>query len=142
MTDVVIVGAGIVGLVAAYEASRLDCGVTIVDADQRGRATDAGAGIVNPLDLVGSQSPAERERVALSGATYYRDVLAQLADDGETDHGYAGVGQIVVATNDAEDAVLESLVARLSTVEPDSLAGYIGSVRRLTPAEAADRVPY
>ncbi len=142
MTDVVIVGGGIVGLMAAYEASRLGYGVTIVDADHEGRATDAGAGIVNPLDLVGEQSPAERERVALSGATYYRDVLAQLADDGGSDHGYASVGQIVVATDDTEDAVLESLVARLSTVESESLAGYIGSVQRLTPAEAADRVPY
>lgn len=142
MTDVVIVGGGIVGLVTAYEASRLGYGVTIVDADHEGRATDAGAGIVNPLDLVGTQSPAERERVALSGATYYRDVLSQLADDGESDHGYAEVGQIVVATDEAQDAVLESLVTRLSTVEPESLAGYIGSVQRLSTHEAADRVPY
>jgi D-amino-acid dehydrogenase len=142
MTDVVIVGGGIVGLVAAYEVRRLGYGVTIVDADHAGRATDAGAGIVNPLDLVGAQSPAERERVALSGATYYRDLLAQLADDGEGDHGYAGVGQIVVATSDADDAVLDSLSTRLSTVEPESLSGYIGSVQRLGTDEAARRVPY
>lgn len=142
MTDVVVVGAGIVGLSAAYEASRLGYGVTVVDAGHQGRATDAGAGIVNPLDLVGEQSPAERERVALSGATYYGDLLARLADDGETDHGYATVGQVVVATDDAEDGVLEALLARLSGPLPASLADYLGSVRRLAVSEAAGMVPY
>ncbi|HEX3815145.1 MAG TPA: FAD-binding oxidoreductase [Mycobacteriales bacterium] len=142
MTDVVVVGAGIVGLAAAYEVTRLGYTVTIVDANHQGRATDAGAGIVNPLDLIGERSTAERERVELRGADYYRDLLAELADDGETDHGYAGVGQVVVATNDAQDAVLERLSARLSSMDAGSLADYVGTVQRLSTGEAAGLVPY
>lgn len=140
MTDIAIIGAGIVGLAAAYEASRLGKHVTVVDANHPGRATDAGAGIVNPLDLTSEQSDAERERVALSGPAYYQDLLSQLAEDGESDHGYDRVGQIVVAVDAAEDAALEQLSARLSTL--DTLAGYMGAVRRLEVGEAADLVPY
>ena len=137
-----VIGAGIVGLAAAYEASRLGYQVTIVDAAYQGRATDAGAGIVNPLDLTGEESAAEQQRVALSGPRHYRDLLAQLADDGETDHGFARVGQVVVAANEAEEVTLGQLSARLSNAAPASLADYMGPVRRLTPTEATRMVPY
>ena len=140
--DVVVLGGGIVGLSAAHQASRPGHRVTIVDADLAGRATDAGAGIVNPLDLTGDRSAAERQRVALSAARHYRDLLAQLAEDGATDHGYAEVGQIAVATDDAGAAVLDRLADRLSDVDPPDLSDYLGPVRRLTAAQTREAVPY
>lgn len=139
--DVVVIGGGVVGLTAAYEASQLGHHVTIVDAAYQGRATDAGAGIVNPLDLNAVQSAAERHRVALFGSGY-ASLLTQLADDGESDHGYATVGQVVVATNETEGGVLEGLSARLSHLRPSSVADYIGAVRPITAGEAGGMVPY
>lgn len=140
--DIVILGGGIVGLSAAYQLSRLGHRVTVVDADLAGRATDAGAGIVNPLDLTGDRSAAERQRAALSPARHYRNLLGQLAEDGATNHGYAEVGQVVVATGDADGAVVERLANRLSGVEPSDLADYLGPVRRLSAAEAREAVRY
>ena len=46
--DVVVVGGGLVGLSLAYELAGLGAAVTVVDAAHRGRATDAGAGILSP----------------------------------------------------------------------------------------------
>lgn len=141
MADVVVLGAGIVGLAAAYELCRMGLAVVVVDADHRGRATDAGAGIVNPLDLVADQSAAERARLALRGPDYFRDLIARLAEDGETKHGYTNVGQILIARNAEEDADLDRIAARLSTMDTLT-AGYLGRVRRLTGPQARELVPY
>lgn len=140
--DLVVVGAGIVGLSTAYEAAARGQRVTIVDGRHQGWATDAGAGIVNPLDLSGGLSDVERGRVALAGPEHYRGLLDRLRDDGESDVGFERVGQLVIARDDDEEAVLGRLAEALTGKAVPSLADYLGEPRRITAAEATALVPY
>lgn len=85
---IVIVGAGIVGAAAGYEAARAGADVVLVDAALAGRATSAGAGILSPWT-----SRVEDEawhRLAQLSAEYYPDLLAALAEDGEREVGTDG----------------------------------------------------
>ena len=47
-TSAVVVGAGIAGATVALGLAQRDVVVTVVDAELEGRATAAGAGIVQP----------------------------------------------------------------------------------------------
>ncbi|HVX43538.1 MAG TPA: FAD-dependent oxidoreductase [Mycobacteriales bacterium] len=134
-TDIAVIGAGIVGSAAAYEALRAGRSVTLLDADHPGRATDAGAGIVNPLDLVGTALAAESHRVELGGPAHYARLMARLAGDGQPDTGYAEAGQIVVARTAEQQAAVEAFAARI----PPALTGYFGLPRWV---DATEMVPY
>lgn len=142
MTDVIVVGAGIVGMAAAYEITRAGHSVTLVDAGHAGGATDAGAGIVNPLDLSPDPAPAEDERIALDGPDAYTTLVEHLAADGQDGHGFARVGQLVVATNDRESAALDRLADRFRADLGASLQKYFGPPQELSAAEVTGRVPY
>jgi D-amino-acid dehydrogenase len=104
VSDVVVIGGGIVGASAAYHAARGGLSVTLVDRADEGYATAAGAGIIAP----GSGHHASNAYNALvaSAAAYYPHLLAQLADDGEEETGYARVGSLLVATDAAEAEAL------------------------------------
>lgn len=141
-TDLVVVGAGIVGLSTAYEAAGHGHRVTIVDGRHQGWATDAGAGIVNPLDLSGGLSDVERARIALGGPDFYRVLLDQLREDGQDDVGFERVGQLVVARDDDEEAVLGQVAEALTGKLVPSLADYLGAPQRISAAEATASVPY
>lgn len=142
MRDLVVVGGGIVGLTAAYEAAGLGARVTIVDDGRAGRATDAGAGIVNVLDLVARRSPAERARIELAGAAGYDRLTARLAEDGIGEHGYARCGQLVVAPDAERAEELTALSRRLSESDSPTLKELIGAVEQVDSADAARLVPY
>ncbi|MDP9469628.1 MAG: FAD-dependent oxidoreductase, partial [Chloroflexota bacterium] len=45
---VVVIGGGVVGASAAYHAARAGATVTLVDREDSGQATAAGAGIIAP----------------------------------------------------------------------------------------------
>lgn len=48
MKSFIVVGAGILGASAAYHIAKKGADVTLIDRGERGRATDAAAGIVCP----------------------------------------------------------------------------------------------
>ena len=48
MKSFIVVGAGILGASAAYHLAKKGADVTLIDRGERGRATDAAAGIVCP----------------------------------------------------------------------------------------------
>jgi len=111
MNEVVVIGGGLVGMSATY---RLACGathVTLIDRMDEGQATAAGAGILSPGNSFRSATdlfPLVREAVA-----YYPEMLAQLADDGERETGYAVVGALHIATNEEEEARLPDMLQRV-----------------------------
>ncbi|HXY27967.1 MAG TPA: FAD-dependent oxidoreductase, partial [Acidimicrobiales bacterium] len=78
--DVAVIGAGLVGLALAYELAQLGMRVTVVDAAHRGRATDAGAGILSPATSVVAE-PDLWPFLHQCGAHYPR-LLARTAADG------------------------------------------------------------
>jgi D-amino-acid dehydrogenase len=138
MSDVVVIGGGVVGASAAYHLARSGLSVTLVDRADGGQATDGGAGIISPATSV--KPPAAYFPLAFKAVEYYPTLLAHLAEDGETATGYEVAGALFVATNGEEAARLPA-VQRL--VEERRLAGvsHIGVVSRVGAAGARDLFP-
>jgi len=125
----VVVGAGILGASAAYNLARAGCNVTLVDRADEGRATSAGAGIVCPW---GSPTVDEAYYALLAhGARYYPQLVAMLAEDGESDLGYAKVGGLYVPSDPAELDAAERRARVRAVNAPEA-----GSIERLSPADA------
>lgn len=100
MNRVIVVGGGIVGASAAYHLARSGAPTLLVDRHDRGQATAAGAGIVSP----GTSLKAGPEVLAFSATAvrYYPQLVAQLAELGESNTGYDVIGEILCARNDEE----------------------------------------
>jgi D-amino-acid dehydrogenase len=101
--DVVVAGAGLVGLSLAYELADLGARVTVVDAAHPGRATDAGAGILSPATSH-EDDPAVWPFLREAGAHYPR-LLARLEGDGADVSGarYGACGVLSLCLRDHEE---------------------------------------
>ncbi len=131
---IVIVGAGILGASVAYHLSRAGMRVVVVDAGFAGRATAAGAGIICPW--VSGVQDEDFYRLYSAGGEYYADLIAQLADVGETGLGYRRAGAMVVSRDARELDWIETLAARRRAEAPA-----MGRVTRATPGEARALFP-
>ena len=100
MVDVAVIGGGLVGASLAYALVRQGARVTVIDRQDVGQATAAGAGILPPLDHF-SGVPALLPLLR-AARRHYPELMAHLAEDGETDTGYAVVGALQVATSESE----------------------------------------
>lgn len=138
MNDVVVIGGGIVGSSVAYNAARAGLRVTLVDRSDEGQATAAGAGIVAPG--VGNREDGAHNALVAHAAAYYPKLLAQLAEDGETETGYARTGAIRIATNAAEAAVLAEGKRFAEEARAAGVPG-IDEVSLLTGAQAKTLFP-
>ncbi|MEA2585906.1 MAG: hypothetical protein QOF33_3991 [Thermomicrobiales bacterium] len=136
--DVVIVGGGIVGSSAAYRLVRAGMKVVLVDRADQGYATNAGAGIIAPGTT--HTTPPAFFPLAFTAVSYFPTLLRDLAEDGETDPGYAVVGSLFVATNDAELARLPQIHA-LAQERAAKGVHNVGEVRLITGAEARELHP-
>ncbi len=134
--DLLVVGGGIVGASAAFHAARAGARVLVVDRDDPGRATAAGAGIVSPdTDLHHSEAYFELGRRA---ARYYPTLLDALPRRA----GYQRCGMLVVAADEPEERAFDRFAARVlerqreaSEVEPAD------TIREIAPAEAQALFP-
>jgi D-amino-acid dehydrogenase len=149
--DVVVAGAGLVGLSLAYELACLGARVTLVDAGHPGRATDAGAGILSPATTHEGDAalwPFLRE----AGAHYPR-LLERLAADGAAVSGarYGVCGVLSLCLRSSEDtwftpfaeAALRRApgeVSEIGTAAAAALFPPLGSVHRVLHAPASARV--
>jgi D-amino-acid dehydrogenase len=126
---VVIVGGGIVGASVAYHLARQAVPVTMVTGTQVGTATDAGAGIVCPwTDRVEDAA----YQLAVEGARYYPELIAALADDGESETGYARVGALCVA--DDRHGLTETATRLRSRLQANPEIGDISELDRPEPS--------
>src|SRR5262249_37403825 len=78
--------------------------------------------------------------LAFRAAAYYEELLAQLAEDGETHTGYETVGLLHIATNAEEATQLPGLL-RLFEQRRDAGVKNIGDVELLNANEARKRFP-
>jgi D-amino-acid dehydrogenase len=113
MVDAIVIGGGIVGASAAYH---LACGgirTLLVDRADRGRATDAGAGIIT-AGTGGLGITDAWFEIALKADRYYPLLVEQLKAEQAEDTGYAPCGLLRVAVADEEVSALESSRVQLA----------------------------
>lgn len=103
-----VIGGGVVGAAAAYRLVSKGRKVTIISNNRIGEATMAGAGGVDPG--VAHTPPTDWYPMAFASAAFYRELNAQLKEDGETDTGYDICGGLIVAMNDTEAERLSDLL--------------------------------
>jgi D-amino-acid dehydrogenase len=123
---VVVVGAGIAGATAAFGLARRGVEVTVVDDAAEGRATAAGAGILQPWS---SAATGRYYELYARGAAHYPQLLSRLAELGVDDVAYRRVGSLVVADDEGAIDVVEERLARR---QPD--AAEMGEIERVTGA--------
>ncbi len=102
--DAIVVGAGIIGTLAAYELRKRGLSVLLLDAGKEGAATLASAGMLapHPEGLSG-----EVLEAALFGLEYYPGLLEELAAKGwKVEAGFGGTQ--VVALSQAEQEAWEA----------------------------------
>lgn len=94
----VIIGAGVVGACAAYYLSqKKEHEVILIDTEIEGKATLAGAGIINPW--ISQVDDPEWFAIASRGAQFYPDLIASLNELGETNTGYGFTGALATSKN-------------------------------------------
>lgn len=108
--DVIIVGAGIIGLSLGYELAKRKFSVRIIDARQPGReASWAGAGILPPPTEIGSSHPLENlRRISYRLHAEWANELTELT---RIDNEYLRCGGLYLARSSGEVA---SLIAQKS----------------------------
>ncbi|MDR7074350.1 NAD(P)/FAD-dependent oxidoreductase [Fictibacillus barbaricus] len=134
MKKIIVIGAGILGASTAYHLAKSGTGVTLVDRQDKGQATDAAAGIVCPW-LSQRRNKAWYQLVK-GGARYYPELIAQLEADGEKDTGYKRVGAISLHDDPAK---LEKMAERAQKRRED--APEIGEISILSPEETRKLFP-
>jgi D-amino-acid dehydrogenase len=131
---IIVVGGGILGASTGFHLAYAGADVTIVDRSDEGRATSAGAGIICPWASRGTDP--DYYEISRRGARYYPELVAMLAELGETDVSYRRVGGLSVPGNtEALDAQERNIRDRAA------LAREAGEVTRLTPTQAQALFP-
>lgn len=131
--SVVVIGGGVVGASAAYQLARHGVDVTLVDAQYDGRATSAGAGIIDPWSS--REEDPDWYRIAAAGAEHYTELRHHLAEDDEADFGYRQVGSLRLTTEEEVDTAFATLSRRAAA------SALAGPVEVLSGSAAQGRHP-
>lgn len=138
--DAIVVGGGIVGASVGYHLARAGSDVVLVDREDEGRATDAGAGILSPSTSARAESP-EWFGLARAALEYYPDLVQQLESDGMGPTSFAQPGYLCVApSSDRLDAFNRKL-GRLKRLRDQHGTPAPGSVESLDASTASDLFP-
>jgi glycine oxidase len=107
-TDVVVVGAGVIGLAAAWQLSRQGVDVTVVDPSPASAASHAAAGMLAPVTEV---RYGEEDLLALGVESLrrYPSFVADLEAASGRQVGLRADGTLVAATDAGDRAVLTDL---------------------------------
>ncbi|PRX97007.1 glycine oxidase ThiO [Allonocardiopsis opalescens] len=110
MTDVVIVGAGVVGLATAWRCAQRGLATVLVDPRPAGGATRVSAGMLTPTTEA-AYGEEELVRFALRSRGLYPAFAAELAEASGADPGYRAEGTLQVAFDSDDWAQLRELLA-------------------------------
>ncbi len=108
--DAIVVGGGVVGMASAYHLVVAGVRTLLIDRDDRGRASDAGAGIISAGAALDDPDPVER--FAARAFLHYAELIEALAAEGAGATGYGVPGALTVALDDDELAPFEELRRR------------------------------
>lgn len=138
MDSVLIAGGGVVGASAAYHLADAGVRTLLLDRHDPGHATAAGAGIISPGTSL-RPLPAFYP-LAADAAGYYPELIARLADLEAGDTRYEVVGELFVATTEAEHAELSAIKARFDERREGGMPN-VGETRLLDGTEARQLSP-
>ena len=100
-SDIIVVGAGIIGCAVAHELARRGASVEIVDERPVGMgATQASAGVLAPYIEAGAGGPLQE--LTVRSLDLYDDFIARVSAESGSVIPYHRTGTIDVATSDAE----------------------------------------
>ncbi|MGZ0747337.1 NAD(P)/FAD-dependent oxidoreductase [Haloparvum sp. AD34] len=133
----IVVGGGIVGSSVGYHLARAGLDVRLLDREDEGRATTAGAGIISPATSSRTGSTAWFE-FGLEAADYYPDLATALDDYA---HSYTRTGLLSVAADADEVGDFERAKTRVERRTEEYGHPTEDSVRELSPAEARAKYP-
>jgi glycine oxidase len=134
--DVVVIGAGVIGLASAWRAAQRGLHTLVVDAGRPGaEATGAAAGMLAPVT---EATFGEEQLLALNleSARRYPDFVAELERETDIDIGYRPCGTLAIATDRDEVELLKRLhrYQRSLGLEAEWLRG--SECRKLEPGLA------
>lgn len=132
-TTAIVVGTGVAGAATAYSLARRGVGVTMIEAELDGRATAAGAGIIQPWS---TSVDGDFYRLYAASADHYDELITRLAESGVHDIGYRRTGALMV---NRSASVLDEVEARLTERAAD--ARTIGEVTRIGGTRARELFP-
>lgn len=108
LSDIVVIGGGVIGSAIAYNLVRAGARVTVLERDRVGSgASGVGAGIMSVVPEHDRSSPLFR--LASASLALLRDTCAVLRDETGLDPEYVPVGLLRVAFTEAEEAALKDL---------------------------------
>ncbi len=112
-SDIIVIGAGIVGCAVTYELARRGASVQLVDARQPGMgATQASAGMLAPFTEAKDRNTAFLD-LAVRSLDLYDEFVARVTQASNMAVGYQRTGTIDVASTDERMAALGDVAARL-----------------------------
>jgi D-amino-acid dehydrogenase len=140
MHEVAVVGGGIVGSSVAYHLAREGVDAVLVDREDDGRATDAGAGILSPATSSRTADDAWFE-FAVEAVDYYPELVDALDVEQDGDPGYAEPGLLSVAAADAEVEAFETALDRIERRQAELGRPDRDAFAEIPVAEARGRFP-
>ncbi len=113
-SDIIVIGAGIVGCAVAHELARRGASVRIVDDRPAGMgATQASAGMLAPYTEAKDRNEVFLE-LAVRSLSLYDDFVAGVTETTKMPVGYQRTGTLEVATTDDRMAALRHIADRLN----------------------------
>lgn len=137
-TTAIVIGGGIVGSSAAYELARHGARTTLVDREDTGYATQAGAGIVSAVSA--RHRDADWDALMHPSVAHYPRLVEQLAEDGVEATGYEPTEGLVIASTEEEARALAALHADLQEQGAAGAARF-GTVSLVSGADARRLFP-
>lgn len=111
-SDIIVVGAGIVGCAVAYELARRGASVQVVDGRSVGMgATQASAGVLAPYIEADEKNNVLLD-LAVRSLQLYDQFISDVASDSGVTVTYHRTGTLEVATSDERMATLRNIAAR------------------------------
>ncbi len=98
--DAIVVGGGVVGMASAWHLVAAGVRTLLIDRDDPGRASAAGAGILSAGAALDDPEPFERFRAR--AVLHYAELIAALRAEGAGETGYGVPGALTVALDEDE----------------------------------------
>jgi D-amino-acid dehydrogenase len=137
--DVIVIGGGIVGASAAYHLTSAGARTLLVDRHDRGRATDAGAGILAPE--MNRRDPDAWFEFAVTAVDYYPELVAALEAENAGETSYAQCGMLLVAATQDEEPLFEDAQRHILARQLQRGTPAAADLHLVSPGEAKELFP-